>query len=139
VRNLIRQILKEETKITDRIKKMIHRLFPDTLVYTDYFYDNYDDEDIEYNIRITYRLSEKTRISEDEFGGVKPYEGVIVFDVLKIESTTYDSRDEYKTFYYDDDLPEVVWDELQEGLYEKIESITPFLYFYIKFDINTRT
>lgn len=118
---------------------MIHRLFPDTLVYTDYFYDNYDDEDIEYNIRITYRLSEKTRISEDEFGGVKPYEGVIVFDVLKIESTTYDSRDEYKTFYYDDDLPEVVWDELQEGLYEKIESITPFLYFYIKFDINTRT
>ena len=118
---------------------MIYRLFPDTLVYTDYFYDNYDDEDVEYNIRITYRLSEKTRISEDEHGGVKPYEGVIVFDILKIESTTYDSRDEYKTFYYEDDLPEVVWDVFQEGLYEKIESITPFLWLYIKFDINTRT
>jgi hypothetical protein len=139
VRNIIRQILKEETKIADRIKKMIQRLFPDTLVYTDFFYDNYDDEDVEYNIRITYRLSEKTRISEDEYGGVKPYEGVIVFDILKIESTTYDSRDEYKTFYYDDDLPEVVWDVFQESLYEKIEPITPFLYSYISFDINTRT
>ena len=36
MRNIIRQILKEETKITDRIKKMIYRLFPDTLVYTDH-------------------------------------------------------------------------------------------------------
>jgi hypothetical protein len=139
VRNLIRQILKEETKITDRIKKMIQRLFPDTLVHTDFFYDNYDDEDVEYNIRITYRLSEKTRISEDEHGGVKPYDGSIVFDILKIESTTYDSRDEYKTFYYSDNLPDSVWDIFQEVLYEKIESVIPFLYSYIRFDIKTRT
>ena len=118
---------------------MIQRLFPDTLVHTDFFYDNYDDEDVEYNIRITYRLSEKTRISEDEHGGVKPYDGSIVFDILKIESTTYDSRDEYKTFYYSDNLPDSVWDIFQEVLYEKIESVIPFLYSYIRFDIKTRT
>ncbi len=138
MRNLIRHILKEETKITDRIEKMIKRLFPDTLVYTDYFYDNYDDEDIEYNIRITYRLSEKTKITKDEYGAVKPYDGSIIFDILKIESTTYDNRDEYKTFYYSDNLPDSVWDEFQEVLYKKIESVIPFLYSYIEFDINTR-
>ncbi len=138
MRNIIRQILKEETKIADRIKKMIQRLFPDTLVYTNYFYDNYDDEDVEYNIRITYRLSEKTKITKDEYGAVKPYDGSIIFDILKIESTTYDNRDEYKTFYYSDNLPDSVWDEFQEVLYKKIESVIPFLYSYIEFDINTR-
>jgi hypothetical protein len=139
VRNLIRQILKEESKVTDKIEKMIYRLFPDTLVYTNYFYDNYDDEDVEYNIRITYRLSEKTKITKDEYGAVKPYDGNIVFDILKIESTKYDSRDEYETFYYEDDLPDSIWDEFQESLYGKIESVIPFLYSYIRFDIKTRS
>ena len=132
MRNLIRQILKEDTKVVNKIKKLINGLFLGTLVHTDYFVDNYDDEELEYNIRITYRLSEKTQIVENMYGGVKPYQGLIVFDILKIESTTYDSRDEYKTFYHYDDLPEVVWDVFEESLYEKIEPIFPFVYFYVK-------
>jgi len=138
VRNLIRQILKENTKVVNKIKKLINGLFPGTLIHTDYFVDNYDDEDVEYDIRITYRLSEKTQIVEDIYGGVKPYQGLIYLDILKIESTTYENPGEYKTFYYEDDLPDQVWVTFEELLYEKIQPILPFLYFYIKFDINTK-
>lgn len=125
--------------ITNRIEKMIHRLFPNTLVYTDFFYDYYDDEDVEYNVRITYKLSEETKIKKDDVGGVKPYIGNIVFDILKIESTTYDNRDEYQTFYYEEDFSEVLWEIFSETLYEKIEMVIPFLYTEIKLNFKTRT
>lgn len=125
--------------ITNRIEKMIYRLFPNTLVYTDFFYDYYDDEDVEYNVRITYKLSEETKIKKDDVGGVKPYIGNIVFDILKIESTTYDNRDEYQTFYYEEDFSEVLWEIFSETLYEKIEMVIPFLYTEIKLNFKTRT
>lgn len=128
MKNIIKRILKEETDVTKKIKNAIGILFPDTLVYTDYFNDYYNDEEVEFNVRVTYRLSEKTKIEKDKVGGVKKYVGNIVFDILKLESTTYDNPNEYKTFYYQDDIEELFWEIFTESLYEKIESVFPFLY-----------
>ena len=59
MRHLIKKILNEETNITKRLTKLIYGLFPDTMVYEDHFSD-YDG--FGYDVRITYKLSERTKI-----------------------------------------------------------------------------
>jgi hypothetical protein len=136
MRGLIKRILNEETKVTDKINRLIHKVFPDTMVYGDYFTD-YDD--FGYEIKIAYKLSDHTIIREDEFGGVKPYEGEIWFDIIKMESTSQESDGGYNRFYYKDAFPEFVWNNFEEELYEKISPfVDSFLYFDIEFSFKTR-
>lgn len=135
MRHLIKKILNEETNITKRLTKLIYGLFPDTMVYEDFFAD-YDD--FGYEIKITYKLSDHTIIRKDEFGGVKPYEGEVWFDILKMESTTQD-EDNYQKFYYYDDFPEFIWNGLQEHLYETIEPLVgSLMYLDVKYSFKTR-
>jgi hypothetical protein len=50
--------------------------------------ENYDDEDVEYDIRITYRLSEKTQIVEDIYGLYEPIAAPIDTTAKTISVTT---------------------------------------------------
>ncbi len=136
MRHLIKKILNEETNITKRLTKLIYGLFPNTMVYEDHFSD-YDG--FGYDVRITYKLSEHTKIHKSNWvGGNRPYDGDVWFDILKMESTTQD-EDNYQKFYYKDDFPEFIWTGLQEHLYETTEPfIGSFMYVDIEFSFKTR-
>lgn len=136
MRHLIKKILNEETNITKRLTKLVYGLFPNTMVYEDHFSDH---DGFGYDVRITYKLSDHTIIRKDEFGGVKPYEGEVWFDILKMESTSQESDNGYQRFYYKDAFPEFVWNSLEEELYEKISPfVDSFLYFDIEYSFKTK-
>ena len=136
MRGLIKRILNEETKVTDKINRLIHKVFPDTMVYEDHFSD-YDG--FGYDVRITYKLSERTKIHKSHWvGGNKPYDGDVWFDILKMESTTQD-EDNYQKFYYYDDFPEFIWNGLQEHLYGRIEPLVgSLMYLDVEYSFKTR-
>jgi hypothetical protein len=136
MRGLIKRILNEETKVTDKINRLIHKVFPDTMVYEDHFSD-YDG--FGYDVRITYKLSELTKIHKSNWvGGDKPYDGDVWFDIIEMESTTQD-EDNYQKFYYKDDFPEFIWDGLEEHLYGTIEPLVgSLMYVDVMYRFKTR-
>jgi hypothetical protein len=136
MRGIIKRILNEETNVADKINRLIHKVFPNTMVYEDHFSD-YDG--FGYDVRIIYKLSERTKIVKSQWvGGNRPYDGDIWFDILKMESTTQD-EDNYQKFYYYDDFPEFIWIGLQEHLYGTTEPlIGSLMYVDIEFSFKTR-
>jgi hypothetical protein len=136
MRGLIKRILNEETKVTDKINRLIYKVFPNTMVYEDHFSD-YDG--FGYDVRITYKLSELTKIHKSNWvGGDKPYDGDVWFDIIKMESTTQD-EDNYQKFYYKDDFPEFIWDGLEEHLYGTIEPLVgSLMYVDVMYRFKTR-
>jgi hypothetical protein len=139
MKKIIKQILTEESKFILTIINMLNKYFNKPLEY----YSNFDDYDgSDYNVEIIYQLSDETRIWEikDNVSQIKltgfsnkKYEGTIYFDVL---SLTISDNIEKENLHYYDDIPEMIWEELQDDLYTKLDSIIGS---FVDYDISFNT
>ena len=126
---LIKRILREETLFRDSkygwIVNAIKNIFEDENEFESLVSLPYDNEDT-FSVTINYSI-DKVSIWENTRRGY--YEGVVY---PKIKSLMVGNDGVYEKGYHYNDIPEWIWDDLNDYILEKINAVIPRV-----FDVNT--
>lgn len=120
MRQTIKNIITEETKIIGSIINILNKYFDKTITYYDNYYE-YDD-DLNIDVKIKYTLSDKTRIWKTE-GTKFKYEGTIYFDILEIIGDINEEYGQPVNIRYMDGIPERIWEDLTSDIDDKLKPI----------------
>jgi hypothetical protein len=114
----------EQNKVTRALEKLIQKLYSGEQTYQDIVFD-WDDETT--NIVITYTLSDRTKVTYSR--ETKYYDAEIILDIEKIVKNG-------EKYYYVNDVPEFIWDDLIEYEDSKIYVLLSKIVGNIDVDFN---